>query len=144
MVRHGGTRMPMAEAADTTLTASAPEYPAFFIEGTSRELIAETSAAVEPEMPGEEDLGHHDHHGQAAAHLADDRHGQVHDPLRDRARFHERAGQDEEGDGQEHERVDAAQELDGQDGEADPSDPDQIGGRGEGQGEGERQTEGRR
>ena len=25
MVRQGGTRMPMAEAADTTLTASAPE-----------------------------------------------------------------------------------------------------------------------
>ena len=51
IVRHGGTRMPIAEAADTMLTASGPEYPAFRIDGTSSELIAETSAAVDPEMP---------------------------------------------------------------------------------------------
>ena len=51
IVRHGGTRIPIAEAAATTLTASGPEYPALRIEGTSSELMAETSAAVEPEMP---------------------------------------------------------------------------------------------
>src|SRR5215510_4140006 len=51
IVRHGGTRMPIADAAETMLTDSGPEYPALFIEGTSSELIAETSAAVDPEMP---------------------------------------------------------------------------------------------
>src|SRR6185503_9779747 len=51
IVRHGGTRIPIAEAAATTLTDSAPEYPARRIDGTSSELIADTSAAVEPEMP---------------------------------------------------------------------------------------------
>ena len=43
--------MPIAEAAATTLTDSGPEYPARRIDGTSSELIADTSAAVEPEMP---------------------------------------------------------------------------------------------
>ena len=51
MVRHGGTRMPMADAAATILTDSVPEYPARRIEGTSSELIAETSAVVDPEIP---------------------------------------------------------------------------------------------
>ncbi len=51
IVRHGGTRMPIADAAATTLTDSGPEYPARLIDGTRSELIADTSAAVDPEIP---------------------------------------------------------------------------------------------
>src|SRR6266498_4624633 len=51
MRMHGGTRIPMAEAAATTLTASSGRYPARVIGGIMVAAIAETSAIVEPEMP---------------------------------------------------------------------------------------------
>ena len=134
----------MAEAADTTLTASAPEYPAFFIEGTSRELMADTSAAVEPEMPEKRTsattttMARPPRTWPTIAMARSTIRSEIAPGL------HERAGQDEERNGQKDERVDAAQELDGQDGQADAADAHEVGGRGEGQGEGERQTEGRR
>jgi len=48
---HGGTRMPIAEAAATTLTACSGRYPARVMGGIIVEPMAETSAIVEPEMP---------------------------------------------------------------------------------------------
>ncbi len=51
MRMHGGTRMPMAEAADTTATACSGRYPARSMGGIMVEPMAETSATVEPEIP---------------------------------------------------------------------------------------------
>src|SRR5512137_3009973 len=48
---HGGTRMPIADADATTLTASSGLYPAFVKGGIIVAPMAETSAMVEPEMP---------------------------------------------------------------------------------------------
>src|SRR5262249_36511085 len=48
---HGGTRMPMAEAAETTATACSLLEPALSWGGIIVEPMAETSATVEPEMP---------------------------------------------------------------------------------------------
>jgi hypothetical protein len=47
----GGTRMPIAEAADTIATACSLLYPARTMPGMVVAATADTSATVEPEMP---------------------------------------------------------------------------------------------
>ncbi len=58
---------------------------------------------------GEENLGDDDHLPESTAHAPHDHHGQIHDALRDPRRLHERAAQDEEGHGEQDERVHARQ-----------------------------------
>src|SRR4030042_2080829 len=48
---HGGTRIPMAEADATTLTASSGLYPARVKGGIIVAPMAETAAMVDPEIP---------------------------------------------------------------------------------------------
>ena len=94
--------------------------------------------------PREEDLRHDHDHRQPAADLPDDRHRQVHDALRDPAGLHQRAGQDEERDREQHERVDAAEDLDRKNDQAHAADAEQVGQRRQGERERQRQAQPRR
>src|SRR5215207_3052437 len=51
MMRQGGMRIPIADAAETMATARSGLKPALISEGIMSAPIAETSATVEPEMP---------------------------------------------------------------------------------------------
>jgi hypothetical protein len=51
MAMHGGTKMPIPQAAQTMAVARAGEKPAWFMAGIMIEPMAAVSAAVEPEIP---------------------------------------------------------------------------------------------
>ena len=61
--------------------------------------------------PGEDVLGHHHRHREAAPDPPDQHLGQPHETHRDAAGLHEGARQDEEGDGEQHERIHALEDL---------------------------------
>ena len=61
-----------------------------------------------PRHPGEDDRPHHVHVAQAALEPPHQRQGEVVDPVGDAAGVHQAPGHDEEGDGQQGKRVDAA------------------------------------
>jgi hypothetical protein len=51
MMRQGGMRIPIADAAETIATARSGRNPARMSEGTMSDPIADTSATVDPEIP---------------------------------------------------------------------------------------------
>src|SRR6185369_4382675 len=82
----------------------------------------------------------HDHR-ESAAYAANKRHRQIDDAFRDAAGFHQGAGEDEERNGEQDERIDAAKNLDRQDDEIDAANADKVGERRERERERQRQAE---
>ena len=109
-----------------------------------RELIAETSAAVDPEMPEKRYLGDDRDHRETTADAAHDRDREIDDALGDAAGFHQGAGEDEQRDRQQHEGVDAAEQLDGQDDQAHAADAEEVRHRRECKRKGKRHSKGGR
>ena len=73
IVRQGGTRMPMAEAAATMLTDSGP-VAGLLHRGDEERADRGDVRRRRAGDAREEDLRHHDDHRQAAAHVPDDGH----------------------------------------------------------------------
>ena len=104
--------------------------------------MAETSAAVEPEMPEKRisatttTIARPPRTFPTIAIARSTMRSEIPPDL------HQRAGQDEERDGEQHERVDAAEDLDRKNDQADAADAEQVGERRQGERECQRQARG--
>ena len=105
--------MPIAEAAATTLTGLGSRIPGPPHRRHEQRADGRDIGRRRTGDAREENLRDDRHHRETAANPPDDGHREIDDAFRDAPRLHESAADDEEWDGEQDERVDAAENLDG-------------------------------